>query len=680
MSIDPRRGFTKAERSIVSETEKRLMAVLLHQLVGCLRHWTDPLRHCGPSDRQLLQQFAAERDEDAFAELVRRHGPMVFAVARRILSDAHDAEDVSQAVFVVLARKAASVRWHESIGGWLFPVVHHLAIKVRGDRQRRRMHETRVEPVLVMEPSAERMHELRDAIDEELGRLPEHYRNAIVLCYLEGKTQKEAAEQLGLSPNEVRGRLERGRLLLRERLTRRGLALSAGALAALNGPQLAAATSCMIETTTRAAVHSAASSRTLALATGVLQAMNHVKGKVLFLVALLLGALAVVSVSLPALAVGDDPGRSSTARSEQKGPKPEAKPDARKTPRSLIVLWMNGGPSQIDTFDLKPGDPNGGGAREIDTVVKGIRISEHLPRLAKLTDQMAIIRTMTHDEGSHERARHLMRTGHVVGPGSNFPPLTALLAKELSDGKLNVPPYVAIGGDPEGAGFLSNEFSPLAVRDAGADLGPRVPPVEVFKELHKGRAEAMRKGVEKAFDLGEEKKAVRDAYGRNPFGQGCLLARRLVEAGVPVVEVSLGGWDSHNLNEDIVRRRCGLLDPAWAALLRDLKERKLSDRVLVVWMGEFGRTPRINVNAGRDHWSHGFSVVLAGCGIKGGRIIGQTSTDGTTIDARPVTPAALHATICRALRIDPAKENKSDTGDNVPLVEKGTKEVKEALK
>src|SRR6516162_45573 len=132
MSIAAHPGFTRAERSIDSRSEVRNMAVLLERLVGCLHRWADPLRHAGPTDRQLLQQFTAERDEDAFAELVRRHGPMVLAVARRVLRDAHDAEDVSQSVFLVLARKAASVRWHESVGGWLLPVVYHLALKVRG--------------------------------------------------------------------------------------------------------------------------------------------------------------------------------------------------------------------------------------------------------------------------------------------------------------------------------------------------------------------------------------------------------------------------------------------------------------------------------------------------------------------------------------------------------------------
>jgi RNA polymerase sigma factor (sigma-70 family) len=651
------------------------MAVLLERLVGCLHRWADPLRHAGPTDRQLLQQFAAERDEDAFAELVRRHGPMVLAVARRVLRDAHDAEDVSQSVFLVLARKAASVRWHESVGGWLLPVVYHLALKVRGGRQRRRFHEGQVEALGTALPIAERSRELREVLDQELGRLPDHYRNVLVLCYLEGRTQKEAAEQLGLSPNEVRGRLERARLLLHHRLTRRGLALGAATVAALTVPQgLPAATAQMIETTTRAAVHAVALSRTLALATGVLHAMQSIKGKSLILAALVLGALAAVVLSLPGPVLGDDPTRPTVARAD-KGPKP----DARKDTRHLIVLWMSGGPSQIDTFDPKPGDANGGPLKAIDTNVKGIQISELLPKLAKHADKLAIIRSMTHDDRSHMNSSILMRTGRPAA-GTDYPPLTGLLAAELSGGKLDLPPHVRIGGIGDRLGFLPAEFAPLVVSDAGEKDGPTLPALEKFEGLNKDKAETMRKGVEKAFDLSAEKKAVRDAYGDNAFGKGCLLARRLIEHGVPVVEVALGGWDSHSNNVDVVGKQCSKLDPAFAALLGDLKDRKLLDRTVIVWMGEFGRTPKINANDGRDHWSQGFSVVLAGGGVKGGQVIGKTSADGTAIDEHPVTPAELHATICRALGINPAKEIKLKNGDTLPLVEGGTKEVKEALK
>jgi RNA polymerase sigma factor (sigma-70 family) len=690
MSRTPLSGFTWAEIAIVSGKGMSLMAVMLRRLVGCLRRWADPSG--GPTDRQLLGRFAAERDEDAFAELVRRHAPMVLGVARRVLHDAHDAEDVSQAVFLVLARKAASVRWRDSVGGWLFPVVYRLALKVRGGRERRRAREVQADPEAAVTPSAERTLELREVLDEELGRLPDHYRNVLVLCYLEGRSQKEAAEQLGLSADEVRGRLDRARQRLRDRLTRRGLAVSAGGLAALTAPRLLAEASPeTIANTTRAAVGfaartAAASSKAAALARGVLSTMRNFKAKVLFLGALALGALAAVALSRPAPAMCDDPARPAKVkaddRADDKAPKPEKKAEGRKGKRAVIVLWMSGGPSQIDTFDPKPGDPNGGPFKEIDTTAKGVKFSETLPKLAKVADQLAVIRSLSSNEASHMRGAYLMRTGREAGGATLFPPLTALLAKELSGGKLDAPPYVSIGGDGDagGTGFLAAEFAPLVVKDAGEDLGPRLPPLEAFQMLNKDRAEAMRKAVEKAFDLDEEKKAVRDEYGRNAFGKGCLLARRLVEAGVPAVEVTLGGWDGHNKNFDLVKNRCEVLDPGWAALIRDLKERKLLDNTVVVWMGEFGRTPRINANDGRDHWARCFSVVLAGGGIKGGQAIGKTSADGMDIDERPVTPAELHATIYRALGVDPAKEYTMSSGETFPFVEKDTKEVKEALR
>jgi len=190
----------------------------------------------------------------------------------------------------------------------------------------------------------------------------------------------------------------------------------------------------------------------------------------------------------------------------------------------------------------------------------------------------------------------------------------------------------------------------------------------------------MRQAVEKAFDLAEEKPEVKNAYGPSQFGQACLLARRLVERNVPVVEITMGGWDTHQNNFDLVQKRSIELDFAWSALLKDLETRKRLETTLIVWMGEFGRTPRINVNNGRDHWPFSFSVVLAGGRIKGGQVIGKTSPDGLKITERPVSPPELLATIYRAVGIDPTKEYKSNTDQKVPLVEKGAKALKEVLR
>jgi hypothetical protein len=196
----------------------------------------------------------------------------------------------------------------------------------------------------------------------------------------------------------------------------------------------------------------------------------------------------------------------------------------------------------------------------------------------------------------------------------------------------------------------------------------------------------MRTEVAKAFELDEEKAKLRDAYGRNLFGGACLLARRLIERGVPFVEVglyntdgSLTGWDTHTRNFESVKQLSAVLDPAWATLMRDLKERGLLDSTLIVWMGEFGRTPQINQATGRDHYPNAWSAVLAGGGVKGGQVVGKTSKDGTTVEERPVSGPDLLATICGALGIDPTKPNLSNTGRPIRIVEKNARPVKEVI-
>jgi hypothetical protein len=285
------------------------------------------------------------------------------------------------------------------------------------------------------------------------------------------------------------------------------------------------------------------------------------------------------------------------------------------------------------------------------------------------------------------------RVDRVEGSDRDYPSVGSLLAKELRDPKADLPPYVSLAPtfarEAYGPGFLGAEFAPLVVpglpHPAGGkgkdtfDRTRAVPPLEDFQKIDRQRAGAMRKGVLPAFDLAEEKEVVREAYGHTAFGEECLVARRLVERGVPVVEVTLGGWDAHANDADVAKRLCERLDPVWATLLRDLNDRGLLDSTLVVWIGEIGRSPHINNSMGRDHWSHGFSVVLAGAGIKGGQVIGKTSADGTRIEERPVTPQELLATIFQALNVDPARENRAN-GRAVPLVEKGARPVKEALK
>ncbi len=384
-------------------------------------------------------------------------------------------------------------------------------------------------------------------------------------------------------------------------------------------------------------------------------------------------------------------------------------------PRSCILLWMSGGPSQTDTFDLKPGHKNGGPFQVIQTAVPGVRISEHLPGLGRQMKRLALVRSMSTKEGDHDRATYHLRTGYVRQGPIHYPALGALLSKELG-GAAELPGFVSIApgrgaGPATAAGFLGPQFAPLSVGEAGGSLGVQdltlpqgVGPeqararVGLLDDLqrdfvarhpdpgprsHQSAVERavrlMKPAAARAFDLDQEKAALRDAYGRNPFGQGCLLARRLVERGVPFAEVTLGGWDTHIENFPAVRRLSATLDAAWATLLADLDQSGLLDSTLVVWMGEFGRTPQINGQVGRDHFPAAWTTVLGGAGIRGGQVAGKTSPDGVRVVERPVTVADFMATVCCALGLDPAKQNLSNVGRPIRLADAGARPVKEVL-
>jgi len=405
--------------------------------------------------------------------------------------------------------------------------------------------------------------------------------------------------------------------------------------------------------------------------------------------------------------------------------------------RSCILLWMTGGPSQTDTFDMKPGHANGGTFREIQTAAEGIRICEHLPRVAQNMRDIAVVRSMTSREGDHGRATFLMRTGYLPQGPIQYPTMGSLISKELGreDAPLpnfvSIAPYRVFNQAAFGPGFLGPQYAPLLVGDRGNAFVNRGQPdeyeqalrvqdiaaptdvtrvqldsrIELLREMedefvarHPGisprshrtaydrAVRLMRTSASTAFNLDEEPARVRDAYGRNLFGQGCLLARRLVERGVPFIEVSLGafegnalGWDTHNQNFDNVRRLCGILDPAWATLMEDLRARRLLDSTLIVWMGEFGRTPRINQQRGRDHYPNAWTTVLAGGGIRGGQAVGRTSADGMTIDERPVTVPDFLATVCRALGIDPTRQNMSNVGRPIRIADNAARPVREIL-
>jgi hypothetical protein len=394
--------------------------------------------------------------------------------------------------------------------------------------------------------------------------------------------------------------------------------------------------------------------------------------------------------------------------------------------RHCILLWMAGGPSQTDTFDMKPGHANGGEFKEIATTIPGLHISEHLPRLAEQADKLAIVRGLSTKEGDHERGTYLMRTGHQARGPVRFPTIGASLAKELGDSSdlalnfVSISPYRAFSQAAYGPGFLGPKYAPLTV--GATDNLPTSPgdmpqyadlrvddlarPANVSEQqfdkrlklwrslqdgfladhrsasplahdtVYRRALKLMDSNIAQAFDLEEETNSVRDAYGRGRFGQGCLMARRLIERGVAFVEVSLGafdggniGWDTHQNNFPAVRQLSNDLDAGWGTLMRELDERGLLESTTILWMGEFGRTPAINDNAGRDHFPGAWTCVFGGGGIKGGQAYGKTSEDGTEVVEGKANEADVLATLCTALGVKPNKENISEQGRPIKIAE-----------
>jgi len=362
----------------------------------------------------------------------------------------------------------------------------------------------------------------------------------------------------------------------------------------------------------------------------------------------------------------------------------QAQPAAAR--KHVILLWLEGGPSQIDTFDPKPGAPTNGPYRTLETDVKGWRMGEHLPGLARRAQHLSLIRTLTSKEGSHARARELLHCGYTPNPAVSFPTLGAIVAHELGDPEFDLPAYVQVDGPPGSGGYLGIECAPFLIDDPvgkirnlayrfGVDAA-RMDQREAMRTLldtsfaaiggdeavHADGAQRRRarrlmdSKLLTAFDLTQEPAAVRDGYGRGRFGQGVLLARRLVEHGVTTVEVVLEGWDTHVDNFRRTQHLCGELDPAFSALIDDLRARDLFDRTLVLCMGEFGRTPTIVLSDGRNHWPNNFFVVLGGGGLKPATVVGETDELGEKIVARPVQVADLFATVAQALGIDGSKE------------------------
>jgi hypothetical protein len=379
-----------------------------------------------------------------------------------------------------------------------------------------------------------------------------------------------------------------------------------------------------------------------------------------------------------------------------------------QTPRKrCVLLWMDGGPSHKDTFDLRPGTEQGGPFREIATSAPGIRISEHLPHVAQKMHDAVLVRSMSTSEGAHARAKYNMHTGYREGVGGIvYPSIGSIVAHQLGDQEAAMPNYVSIGNRSYGAGILGPRFEPLAVVDptrgvenlraavATDEFDRRVdllneleqafhrthhaPVGDAHQTTYRRAVTLMRDTGTRAFDITRESQATRTRYGANRFGEGCLLARRLIEAGVQFVEVTLGGWDTHQNNFERVRQLSGQLDPAMGALISDLRERSLLDSTLVVWMGDFGRTPRINTRGaqpGRDHYPRAWSTVLVGGGIRGGQVIGRTDAEAASVIERPVHTIDFMATICTILGIDPNRQNQAANGRPVRIVDRGANPI-----
>ena len=385
------------------------------------------------------------------------------------------------------------------------------------------------------------------------------------------------------------------------------------------------------------------------------------------------------------------------AKSDQRDSRPSQAQSA--TARSVIVLWLQGGPSQLETFDPHPGTNSAAGSRAIDTRIPGVQIDQHYPLLAERLQHVSLVRSVVSKEGDHERATYYLKTGYRPDPTLVHPALGAILCHQLTD-EVEIPRHISILPNSWAArgGYLGDQYDAFKVGQVGssiADVKPRV-----SEERFRKRLEALQRVVEptfaqgrsrnldadrtlhlasierarrmmtseqlQAFEIQRETEAVRRSFGDSEFGRGCLAAARLIDVGVRCVEVTLSGWDTHAANHEGQRTQARVLDPAFAALLDYLQQRGKLQNTIIVCCGEFGRTPRVNPLGGRDHWPHGFTIALAGGGLAAGQVIGETSPDAATSDrppaelvADPHAVADVYATVLRALNIDFSKEHST---------------------
>jgi len=412
---------------------------------------------------------------------------------------------------------------------------------------------------------------------------------------------------------------------------------------------------------------------------------------------LALGARSLLGVTiagmLPGRLFAGDPGAASAL--VLRSPRPMA--------RNVIYLYMAGGMSHLDTLDPKPGLAVAGPVKAIPTSVDGIQLAENLPLTARMMHRCALVRSLTSTQGAHEQGNYYVHTGYRLIGTTRHPAMGAWLGSLSGRTNDTLPASVLIGGDSQhpGAGFLESRFSPLPIGNPETGLANSHSPDNVdearfqrrlqlldrvnkpftaanqqkearaYHDLYDEAVTLMRSRDLAAFDMSQESPAMRAAYGSDRFGQGCLLARRLIENDVRFVEVTLGGWDTHDDNFDRVQARCEVLDLGFSTLLADLDARGLLDETLVVLATEFGRTPRINGNQGRDHHPRCFSMLLAGGGIRGGQVYGTSDEQGEAVGERHVAVPDFNATIAYALGLPLDKVITAPNGRPFTVADKG---------
>ncbi len=380
--------------------------------------------------------------------------------------------------------------------------------------------------------------------------------------------------------------------------------------------------------------------------------------------------------------------------------------------KSVLLVFLGGGISHHDTFDLKPGavEEIRGKYKGIPSSVPGLHVGELLPRMAKVMDKVCLVRSGTHENDHHETATNWVLSGRFGSPFGDFPSMGAVVAHETGFSGL-VPPYVAVPrnpaftwelgksawlggryesfkcGDPNAKEFKVRDLSPSAALSAHSvdrrrtlleavdNLSARVKgndQIATYDEFQQKAAEmVLAPTAQAAFDISKESEKQRDEYGRTEFGQSCLMARRLIEGGVKFVTVNFGGWDHHAKIFENLDKKLPVFDQGLAALIADLERSGLMKETLLLVMGEFGRTPKVNKDAGRDHWGRAGSMIFAGAGVTPGKIIGATDRDGAFVTERPVRPADVASTVYEALGINPRKELRTPEGRPVAILDQG---------